>query len=37
MEQNIDILQKMKDYNASLAKEQAEKAALEEQRLKAEV
>ncbi|XP_031575015.1 guanylate-binding protein 2-like [Actinia tenebrosa] len=36
MEQNIDILQKMKDYNESLAKEKAEKAELEEQRLKSE-
>jgi hypothetical protein len=37
MEQNVDILQTMKGYDDSLAKEKADKAALEEQRLKAEV
>ncbi|XP_031568053.1 LOW QUALITY PROTEIN: guanylate-binding protein 4-like [Actinia tenebrosa] len=34
MEKNIDILQRMKDFDASLAREKAEKSALEEQRLK---
>ena len=37
MERNIDILQQMKDYDASLAKQKAEKAAQEERTKKAEV
>ncbi|KXJ06495.1 hypothetical protein AC249_AIPGENE8726 [Exaiptasia diaphana] len=36
MEQNIEVLQQMKDYDESLAKEKAAKAALEERRQKIE-
>ncbi|KXJ07327.1 Guanylate-binding protein 4 [Exaiptasia diaphana] len=36
MKQNIDLLQKMKDYDMSQAKEKAAKAALEERRQKIE-
>ncbi|KXJ04246.1 hypothetical protein AC249_AIPGENE19162, partial [Exaiptasia diaphana] len=36
MEQNMHFLQQMKDYDESLAKEKAAKAALEERRQKIE-
>lgn len=37
MEQNIDLLQQMKDFDESIAMEKAAKAAAEEKRQKAEV
>lgn len=37
MNRNMDLLQKLKDYDADLVNQKAENAALEQQRLLAEV